>query len=54
MITPVRFKYPKVLAKTGTVPGAAKKNITSEHTNGAAKWIMPYGSHAKRSRMTNW
>lgn len=54
IVTPARFMYPKLRAKTDRVPGAAKTNIIAEHTNGAAKWIMPYGSHARISRKTLW
>jgi hypothetical protein len=53
MATPIKFMYPKLLEKTGSVPGAAKKNIAREHTAGAPKWMIPYGNHARTSRMTN-
>lgn len=44
--TPMRFIQPKLFANIGTVPGGAKMNIIIEHTTGAPKCIMPYGSHA--------
>jgi len=47
--TPVKLMYPKLRAKTGSVPGGAKRNRTRAHTTGAPKWIMPYGNHAKTS-----
>ena len=44
------FMYPKLLANTGTVPGEAKMNIIIDHTAGAPKCIMPYGSQAMMSK----
>ena len=39
--TPTRFMYPKLLAKTGSVPGDANTNNMIEQTTGAPKCIMP-------------
>lgn len=52
MITPVRLMYPKLLMKTGRVPGAAKMKMTAAHTKGEPKCIMPYGNHASTSKKT--
>jgi hypothetical protein len=50
MRTAVRHMYPKLLAKTGNVPGGPKRNKIPEQTIGEPKWIIPYGSQAKTSR----
>ena len=39
--TPTKFIQPKLLAKIGTVPGAAKTNMIAEQTTGAPKCIIP-------------
>lgn len=47
--TPVMFMKPKVRAKAGVVPGAAKMNMIAEQTKGAPKCVMPYGNQARTS-----
>ena len=42
--------YPKLRAKTGSVPGDANMKITIEQTTGAPKCMMPYGSQPMMSR----
>ena len=54
MVTPIRFMYPKLRAKTGSVPGGPHMNIRAEHTTGAPKCIIPYGSQARTSRRVFW
>lgn len=41
VITPRRFMYPKVRAKTGRVPGGPKMKRKMETTKGAPKCVMP-------------
>ena len=39
--TPTKFIQPKLLAKIGVVPGAAKTKMIAEQTTGAPKCIRP-------------
>lgn len=47
------FKYPNVCAKTGSVPGAEKKNIRAAQKKGPPKCKSPYGIQASTSKSTN-
>jgi len=42
--------YPKLLAKTGNVPGGPNRNKMPQQTTGEPKWMMPYGNQANTSR----
>lgn len=48
--TPIMFMYPKLLEKTFTVPGAPQTKSAAAVRKGPAKWMIPYGNHAKTSR----
>lgn len=49
--TPVKLMYPKLCAKTGSIPGGPNRNTAPAQTTGAPKWMMPYGNHAKTSNI---
>ncbi len=49
MVTPIKFIYPKLRAKTAALVGGPKSQIRAVQTNGAPKCMMPYGNQAKIS-----